>query len=45
MLLLDVPDMVFEKVDIRLSGNPEFKLPWHKAGHPSHLVDVVDSDQ
>ena len=23
----------------------EFKLSWRRAGQPSHLVDVVDSDQ
>ena len=33
------------KVDIRLRGEGNSKLPWRKAGQPSHLVDVVDSDQ
>ena len=33
------------KVDIRLHGNGNSKLPWRKASQPSHLVDVVDSDQ
>ena len=33
------------KVDIRLHGKGNSKLPWRKAGQPRHLVDVVDSDQ
>ena len=33
------------KVDVRLPGKGNLKLPWRKAGHPSHPVDVVDSDQ
>jgi len=33
------------KVDIRLHGKGNPKLLWRKAGQPSHLVDVVDSDQ
>ena len=33
------------KVDRRLHGKGDLKLPWRKAGQPSHLVDVVDSDQ
>ena len=33
------------KVDIRLHGKVNSKLPWRKAGQPSHLVDVVVSDQ
>jgi len=33
------------KVDIRLHGKENSKLPWRKAGQPRHLVDVVDSDQ
>ena len=33
------------KVDIRLHGKGDSKLWWRKAGQPSHLVDVVDSDQ
>ena len=33
------------KVDIRLHGKGNSNLPWRKAGQPSHLVDVVDSDQ
>jgi hypothetical protein len=36
---------VHRKVDIRLHGKRNSKLPWRKAGQPSHLVDVVDSDQ
>ena len=35
----------FRKVDIRLHGKGNAKLPQRKAGQPSHLVDVVDSDQ
>ena len=36
----------FDKVDIRLPGNRECKLPWHKAVllH-NHLDDPVDLDQ
>ena len=33
------------KVDIRLYGKGNSKLPWRKAGQRRHLVDVVDSDQ
>ena len=33
------------KVDMRLHGTEDSKLPWRKAGQPKHLVDVVDSDQ
>ena len=33
------------KVDIRLHGKENSKLLWRKAGRPSHLVDVMDSDQ
>ena len=33
------------KADIRLHGKGNSKLPWRKAGQPSHLVDVLDSDQ
>ena len=33
------------KVDIRLHGKGNSKLPWRKAGQPRHLVDVVDADQ
>ena len=33
------------KVDIRLHGKGNSKIPWRKAGQPSHLVDLVDSDQ
>ena len=33
------------KVDVRLHGKGNSKLPWRKAGRPRHLVDVVDSDQ
>ena len=32
------------KVDIRLHDKGNSKLPWRKAGQPSHLVDVVNSD-
>jgi hypothetical protein len=35
----------YRKVDIRLHGKGNSKLPWRKAGQPSHSVDVVDSDQ
>ena len=35
----------YGKVDIRLHGEGNSKLPWRKAGQPSHLVDVVDSNQ
>ena len=30
---------------MRLHGKGNSKLPWRKAGQPSHLVDVVDSNQ
>ena len=33
------------KVDIRLHGKGNSKLPWRKAGQPKHLVDVEDLDQ
>ena len=33
------------KVDVRLPGNVNSKLPWRKAGPPNHLDDKVDSDQ
>ena len=33
------------KVDSRLHGEGNSKLPWRKAGLPRHLVDVLDSDQ
>jgi hypothetical protein len=33
------------KVEIRLYGKGNSKGPRRKAGQPSHLVDVVDSDQ
>ena len=33
------------KVDSRLHGKRNSKLPWRKAGQPSHLVGVVDLDQ
>ena len=32
-------------VNIRLQGKGNSKLAWRKTGQPSHLVDVVDSDQ
>ena len=34
--------VVSRKVDIRLHGKENSKLPWRKAGQPSHLVDVLD---
>ena len=34
----------YRKVD-RLHRKGNSKLPWRKAGQPSHLVDVVDSEQ
>jgi len=36
---------LYRKVDIRLHGKWNSKLPWREAGQPRHLVDVVDSDQ
>ena len=33
------------KVDMRLHGTGNSKLPWRKAGLPRHLDDVVNSDQ
>ena len=33
------------KVDMWLDGKGNPILPWRKAGQPSHLVDMVDSDQ
>ena len=33
------------KVDVRLPGKGNSKLPWRKAGPPNHLDDKVDSDQ
>ena len=30
------------KVDVRLHGKGNSKLPWRKASQPSHVVDVVD---
>jgi len=33
------------KVDVRLPGKREFKLPWREAGPPNHHDDKVDSDQ
>ena len=33
------------KVDVRLPGKKEFKLPWREAGAPNHHDDKVDSDQ
>ena len=33
------------KADSRLHGKGNSELPWRKGGQPSHLVDVVDSDQ
>ena len=35
----------YRKVDIRLQDKGNSKLPWRKAGQPTHLVDVADSDQ
>ena len=36
---------VNRKVDSRLHGKGNSHPPWRKAGQPSYLVDVVDSDQ
>jgi len=33
------------RVDVRLPGKGEFKLPWREAGPPNHHDDKVDSDQ
>ena len=33
------------KVDSRLHGKGNSRLPWSEVGQPSHLVAVVDSDQ
>ena len=33
------------KVDIRLPGKGDAKLPWREAGPLNHLDDIVDSDQ
>ena len=33
------------KVDVRLPGKGNSKLPWRKAGPPNHLDEKVDSDQ
>ena len=33
------------KVDVRLPGKGNSKLPWRKAGPPNHHDDKVDSDQ
>ena len=41
----DLSEEVSREVDIRLHEKGSSKLPWRKAGHPKHLVDVVDSDQ
>ena len=30
---------------MRLHGKGNSKIPWRKAGQPSYLVDVEDSDQ
>ena len=37
--------MKSRKVDVRLPGKGNSKLPWRKAGPPNHLDDKVDSDQ
>ena len=37
--------MPHTKVDIRLHGKGNSRVPWRKAGQPRHLIDVVDSDQ
>jgi hypothetical protein len=34
----------YRKVDIRLHGKANSKLPWRKADQPVHLVDVEDAD-
>ena len=33
------------KIDIRLPGKRELKLPWREVGPPNYLDDKVDSDQ
>ena len=33
------------KVDVRLPGKGNSKLPWREAGPPNHLDDTMDSDQ
>jgi len=46
-LVLPLSAFVFchGKVDVRPHGKENSRLPWCKAGQPSRLVDVVDSDQ
>jgi hypothetical protein len=43
--LLTVFPPVHGRVDIRLHGKGNSKLPWRKADQPRHLVDMEDSDQ
>jgi len=33
------------KVDVRLPGKGDSKLPWREAGPLDHQDDIVDSDQ
>ena len=33
------------RVDVRLPGKGDSKLPWREAGPLDHLDDIVDSDQ
>ena len=35
----------FRKVDVRLPGTGDAKLPWREAGSHNHHDDIVDSDQ
>ena len=35
----------YRKVDVRLPGKGNSKLPWREAGPLNHHDDVVDSDQ
>ena len=37
--------VLYRKVDVRLPGKGNSKLPWREAGPLNHLDDVVDSDQ
>ena len=38
-------DLDPRKVDVRLPGKGNSKLPWREAGPPNHLDDKVDSDR
>ena len=35
----------FRKVDVRLPGKGNLKLPWREAGPLNHHDNIVDSDQ